>query len=96
MVDDGALLPHHKSTFLANVAMHKRWRVWVKGGHAEQVAAAAGSPRKAALLAGSRGFDLGSEADQATCTIRGARHADVFQLGRPRKILPIRTSVRIP
>jgi hypothetical protein len=36
------------------------------------------------------------EADQATCTIRGARHADVFQLGRPRKILPIRTSVRIP
>ena len=37
-----------------------------------------------------------TQADQATCAIRGARHADVFQLGQPRKILPIRTSVRIP
>jgi hypothetical protein len=30
--------------------------VWVKGGHAEQVAAAAGSPQKAALLAAGRDF----------------------------------------
>src|SRR5258708_39458473 len=32
---------------------------WVTGGHAEQVAAAAGSPQKAALLAAGRDFGLG-------------------------------------
>jgi len=31
----------------------------VTGGHAEQVAAAAGSPQKAALLAAGRDFGLG-------------------------------------
>jgi hypothetical protein len=35
------------------------WRLRVKGGHAEQVAAAAGSPQKAALLAAGRDFGLG-------------------------------------
>jgi hypothetical protein len=32
---------------------------WVKGGRVEQVAAAAGSPQKAALLAAGRDFGLG-------------------------------------
>src|SRR5712672_4655221 len=32
---------------------------WVKGGHAEQVAAATGSPQKAALVAAGRDFGLG-------------------------------------
>ena len=35
---------------------------WVTGGHAEQVAAAAGSPQKAALLAAGRDFGLGPRA----------------------------------
>ena len=43
------------------------WRVrrqlWVKGGRAEQVAAAAGSPQKAALLAAVRNFGLGPITD---------------------------------
>src|SRR5260370_34931548 len=39
-----------------------RRQLWVKGGHAEQVAAAAGSPQKAALLATGRDFDLGPRA----------------------------------
>jgi hypothetical protein len=39
---------------------------WVKGGHAEQVAAAAGSPQKAALLAAGRDFGLGPIAAMRT------------------------------
>ena len=38
---------------------------WVKGGRAEQVAAAAGSPQKAALLAAVRNFGLGPRRDMA-------------------------------
>jgi hypothetical protein len=38
------------------IATHSRRRLWVKNGHAEQVAAAAGSPQKAALLAVGRDF----------------------------------------
>jgi|SRR6266853_2854630 len=39
-----------------------RRRLRVTGGHAEQVAAAAGSPQKAALLAAGRDFGLGPRA----------------------------------
>src|SRR6267378_7484187 len=39
------------------------WRTlfWVTGGHAQQVAAATGSPQKAALLAAGRDFGLGPQ-----------------------------------
>ena len=37
-----------------------------KGGHAEQVAAAAGSPQEAALLAAGRDFGLGPTGDMVT------------------------------
>jgi hypothetical protein len=46
----------------------------VKGGHAEQVAAAAGSLQKAALLAAGRDFGLGPIAD--SCTVRKLSDAD--------------------
>ncbi len=39
----------------------RRGTQWVKRGHAEQVAAAAGSPQKAALLAVGRDFCHGPE-----------------------------------
>src|SRR6266853_5809241 len=43
-----------------------RRRLRVTGGHAEQVAAAAGSPQKAALLAAGRDFGLGPFPDSGT------------------------------
>jgi hypothetical protein len=38
--------------------------LWVKGGHAEQVAAVAGSPQKAALLAGGPHLQYGPQRDE--------------------------------
>jgi hypothetical protein len=39
--------------------MHSWLQVWVKGGHAEHVAAATGSPQKADPLDGGRRFRVG-------------------------------------
>jgi hypothetical protein len=72
---------------VADAAMHSRcWR-WVKGGHAEQVAAAAGSPQKAALLAAAVISGMGHKETFSGCWTTEPSKAPACSVPRGQGIL---------